>query len=96
MKRLVLSLIVATLFGITSAQRTIYEQYIDKYKHAAVEQMHKYGIPASITLAQGLLESGAGTSMLAVSGNNHFGIKAGNTWTGPCLLITSTHSSTAY
>ena len=41
MKRLVLSLIVATLFGITSAQRTIYEQYIDKYKHAAVEQMHK-------------------------------------------------------
>ncbi|WP_315552363.1 glucosaminidase domain-containing protein [Alloprevotella tannerae] len=86
MKRLVLSLIVATLFGITSAQRTIYEQYIDKYKHTAVEQMHKYGIPASITLAQGLLESGAGTSMLAVSGNNHFGIKAGNTWTGPYLL----------
>ncbi len=49
----------------------------------AVEQMKRYGIPASITLAQGLLESGAGTSMLAQKANNHFGIKIGGTWTGP-------------
>lgn len=47
--------------------------------------MHKYGIPASITLAQGLLESGAGRSELAVKGNNHFGIKCGGSWTGPTM-----------
>ena len=49
----------------------------------AIDQMNRYGIPASITLAQGLLESGAGTSMLAQKANNHFGIKVGGTWTGP-------------
>ena len=44
--------------------------------------MKKYGIPASITLAQGLLESDAGRSMLAVEGNNHFGIKCHSDWSG--------------
>ena len=48
--------------------------------------MHKYGIPASITLAQGLLESGAGSSLLATKGNNHFGIKVGGTWNGKYML----------
>ena len=48
--------------------------------------MQRYGIPASITLAQGLLESGAGTSLLAVKANNHFGIKTGGTWTGPYFV----------
>ncbi len=54
-----------------------YWSYIDKYKDWAVEQMHKYRIPASITLAQGLLESAAGRSTLATQANNHFGIKVG-------------------
>ena len=45
--------------------------------------MNKYRIPASITLSQGLLESGAGTSSLALTSNNHFGIKCGSSWTGP-------------
>ena len=55
--------------------------YIDKYKHIAVEQMKRYGIPASITLAQGILESRSGLSDLATKGNNHFGIKC-HGWTG--------------
>ncbi len=58
-----------------------YQDYFDLYKDVAIEQMLKYRIPASITLAQGVLESGAGRSELSVKGNNHFGIKC-NGWTG--------------
>ena len=58
-----------------------YQQYIDQYKDIAIEQMQRHHIPASITLAQGLFESGAGRSELAVYGNNHFGIKC-NGWSG--------------
>ena len=60
--------------------------YISQYKHVALEQEEKYGIPASITLAQGILESGAGKSMLTVHANNHFGIKAGSSWRGSIYL----------
>ena len=59
-----------------------YENYIKKYRELAVDEMRKYRIPASITLAQGLLESGAGQSALARKSNNHFGIKCGGDWTG--------------
>ena len=59
-----------------------YQQYIDQYKDIAIEQMQRYRIPASITLAQGLLESGAGRSELTRNSNNHFGIKCNNNWTG--------------
>ena len=52
-----------------------YQDYIDRYRDLAIEQMLKHGVPASITIAQGILESAAGTSELAVRGNNHFGIK---------------------
>ena len=58
-----------------------YQQYIDQYKDIAIEQMLKYRIPASITLAQGVYESGAGKSELTRKGNNHFGIKC-HGWTG--------------
>jgi len=58
-----------------------YQQYIDQYKDVAIEQMKRYGIPASITIAQGIFESGAGQSELAVKANNHFGIKC-NGWSG--------------
>ena len=64
-----------------------YWTYIDQYKDLAVEQMQKYRIPASITLAQGLLESGAGRSMLATRANNHFGIKTPGGWTGPYVRM---------
>ncbi|MCM1079356.1 MAG: glucosaminidase domain-containing protein [Bacteroidales bacterium] len=59
-----------------------YQSYIDKYKDIAIYEMLQYGIPASITLAQGVLESGAGGSELTRKGNNHFGIKC-HDWTGP-------------
>lgn len=58
-----------------------YLDYIDKYHNIAIEEMKAYGIPASITLAQGLLESGAGKSELTVKSNNHFGIKC-HDWKG--------------
>ena len=63
------------------AQNNDYVVYINQYKDIAIEQMRKYHIPASITLAQGLLESGAGKSELARKSNNHFGIKC-HDWSG--------------
>lgn len=84
MKRIILSLLV--VLSCTSAQCQIkwnsaYQQYIDQYKDIAISQMKKHRIPASITLAQGVFESGAGRSYLARQGNNHFGIKC-HDWTG--------------
>lgn len=56
--------------------------YIDAFKGVAITEMNKYGIPASITLAQGILESGSGSSDLAKYANNHFGIKCTSDWKG--------------
>ena len=58
------------------------EEYIDLYKRIAVAHMERYGIPASITMAQGILESDCGNSTLSRSSNNHFGIKCKKNWTG--------------
>lgn len=58
------------------------KEYVNNYKGIAQNNMNKHGIPASIILAQGILESGAGRGDLAVSANNHFGIKCHNDWTG--------------
>lgn len=58
------------------------EEYITQWKEVAVKKMKEHGIPASITLAQGLLESGNGNSVLARESNNHFGIKCTPDWTG--------------
>ncbi len=79
-----IALLLVALPSVLAAQRVndVYLRYIDRYKDIAVEQMRQYGVPASITLAQGLLESDAGRSMLAVEGNNHFGIKCHSDWTG--------------
>src|SRR5690606_34846123 len=56
--------------------------YIERYKDIAIAEMNQYGIPASIKLAQALLESGNGNSYLAREANNHFGIKCGGVWQG--------------
>lgn len=64
------------------------EQYIQRFAGYAVEEMEKYKIPASITLAQGLLETGGGQSRLAQQGNNHFGIKCKEEWTGKTMSHT--------
>ncbi len=67
-----------TTFVFNSAQ-----DYINTFAPIAMEEMEQYGIPASITLAQGLLESGAGQSNLVKKSNNHFGIKCHTSWRGP-------------
>ena len=61
--------------------------YIETYQKIAVREMHRSGIPASITLAQGILESSWGNGSLALKANNHFGIKCKSTWTGPTFFI---------
>lgn len=61
-----------------------YLNYIDTYSTLAIEVMHKYKIPASVTLAQALLESEAGESILVKETNNHFGIKCHRDWIGEC------------
>ena len=80
--KLFLILIISCLTLQAQTRNKQYEAYIKKYRELAVEEMKKYHIPASITLAQGLLESGAGQSALARKSNNHFGIKCGSDWTG--------------
>jgi len=68
------------------ASRYTRKQYIQKYKQLAIREMERTGIPASITMAQGLLESANGNSVLARKGNNHFGIKC-HDWRGPSMKM---------
>ena len=78
--------LLVCIFSWAQSTNQAYWSYIDRYKDWAIEQMNQYGIPASITLAQGLLESNAGRSRLATEANNHFGIKVGGSWTGPYVI----------
>jgi len=78
---LLLNLIVVMLSAQTKT-----ELYIEKYSPIAINEMNQFGIPASITLAQGILESGNGESRLATEGNNHFGIKCHNNWNGKTII----------
>lgn len=75
-----LFLIATSAAGL--AQSSPRTEYILKYSQIAVDEMNRSGIPASITLAQGILESGNGLSELAKKSNNHFGIKCHGTWNG--------------
>ena len=84
MKRFSLFLWLVLLAVSASAQmrwNQAYQNYINQYKDVAVQEMLRYNIPASITLAQGIFESGAGQSELCRKGNNHFGIKC-HGWAG--------------
>lgn len=81
MKRFLLFSLILTALA-AQAQRITPEEYIQTYKDIAIQEMRDHGIPASITLAQGLLESGAGNSALAREAKNHFGIKCHKGWTG--------------
>ena len=81
-------IVVLSFLFITSSlhgqvRTRTYEIYIDTYGSLAREHMDRYRIPASIKLAQGILESGAGMSELARNSNNHFGIKCHRSWSGP-------------
>lgn len=71
------AILFTSIFSFAESRR----EFIRRYKHIAISEMERTGIPASITLAQGILESGCGESELAVNANNHFGIKC-HDWTG--------------
>ena len=77
----ILLLMILPLLSI--AQNKVTKDYVEKYKGIAIREMKRTGIPASITLAQGILESASGESNLAKQFNNHFGIKCKTEWTGP-------------
>jgi len=82
--RMVLLSLCAVFNLLVSAQSSAdIRAYIQRYRDTALRHEREYGIPASITLAQGILESGAGKSTLACKANNHFGIKALGGWRGP-------------
>ena len=80
MKRILFLFLLAPM--AVMAQKITVEEYIEMYKDIAMKEMREYKIPASITLAQGIIESGAGNSALAREANNHFGIKCHKEWDG--------------
>ncbi len=84
--RKVIIFISVLLFQVAAlAQGTPQERYIQKWAPTAVREMYRSGVPASITLAQGILESRYGLSSLASEGNNHFGIKCHKDWKGKSM-----------
>ena len=87
-RHIILVLLIINSFGLLAQngqKQKVTLDYIEKYKNIAMCEMIKDKIPASITLAQGILESGNGTSRLATEGNNHFGIKCHNDWNGKTM-----------
>ena len=81
-KAIALAISLLSVYQISYAQTEQHRQYIDRFYPIAVAEMERSGIPASIKLAQGILESGVGRSELATNANNHFGIKCGGSWDG--------------
>ena len=83
LSRIAILVVALVACGVVSgAERQTREEYVEKYKTIAIAHMERYGIPASITMAQGILESDSGNSRLSLSSNNHFGIKCKKHWTG--------------
>jgi hypothetical protein len=82
MKKILYFILLFTAPMVTMAQSEIAKAYIQKYKHIAIKEMKRTGVPASITLAQAIVESASGESNLAKNANNHFGIKCKTEWTG--------------
>lgn len=82
--RIIIILLFISTSVIAQRKKLTREDYINTYKELAMKEMQRTGIPASITLAQGMLESGNGNSTLAVKANNHFGIKC-HDWKGPSV-----------
>ena len=82
-KFLFISFLFSSFLGFSQSKT---ENYISEYSSAAVDEMNRYNIPASITLAQGILESGNGESRLAIEGKNHFGIKCHSNWSGKTII----------
>ena len=86
MKQFLIALcLLPALLCLAAGDDTPQERYVKKYSQMAVQEMIRSGVPASITLAQGMLESGNGLSKLATKGNNHFGIKCHKGWEGKSM-----------
>lgn len=87
MKKIQLTLAFAVLFlGKSFSQSSqVIKDYVSQFKDIAIEEMKRTGVPAAITLAQGIHETSAGQSVLVVKSNNHFGIKCKSEWTGPSV-----------
>ncbi len=85
MKRLLALMFMLIPLSVFAQSKMSPEEYIYMYKDLAISEMQISGIPASITLAQGMFESGYGGSRLAVKANNHFGIKCGGDWRGATI-----------
>ena len=88
MKKLIYVITATILSSNLFAQRISPDEYIHTYCSMAVEEMKRSGIPASVTLAQGILETECGNSELVKKSNNHFGIKCKSTWTGESVTHT--------
>ena len=88
MKKLIFIVVVALITPNLFAQRISPEEYITTYRDVAIAEMKRSGIPASVTLAQGILETECGNSDLVKRSNNHFGIKCKSTWTGESVRHT--------
>ncbi len=86
MKRVIFLFTVLAYSLVLPAQKQTTREYINLYSKISVEEMNKYQIPASIKMAQGILESSSGNSPLAREANNHFGIKCKKEWTGPTFI----------
>lgn len=82
MYRIIFAILLSMASFTLAAQKISAEQYIQQFKDIAINEMKRSGVPASITLAQGILESESGNSELVQKSNNHFGIKCKNTWSG--------------
>ncbi len=85
MRRSFLLLLIHVFFCVSWSQsggKMTRLQYFERFHEMAIDEMHRSGVPASVTLAQGALESADGNSTLAREANNHFGIKCHNDWTG--------------
>ncbi len=82
MHKILLTILLSIFSFAATAQRLTTEEYIEQFKEIAMNEMRRSGVPASITLAQGILESESGNSELVKRSNNHFGIKCKSTWAG--------------
>ncbi len=87
MHKSIITILTFLFFTVAVLSQDIKKQYIEDHKLDAAKKMKEYGIPASIILAQAIIESGAGRSYLAQNSNNHFGIKCHNTWSGQTFIM---------